>query len=495
MSSLYTKMAKGATWMVLFKLSDRGIGLVSMVVLARLLIPADFGLVALATAVIAVLEILGAFNFDIALIQRKDSDHSYYDTAWTFNLIVGVGAGAVVFALAAPAAHFYGEPRLADVMRALSLAPIASSLENIGIVAFRKDMHFQKEFAFLILKRVISSATTLILALIWKNYWALAIGILAGRLAGTTLSYALNDYRPSPSLRRRAELMHFSFWLFFNNILAFISNRSSDFIIGKTAGASALGIYSLASEISNLPTTDLVSPVNRAVFPAYAKMSHDRTELGRGYLRVVGLITLLTIPAALGIAATSSVLVPLVFGPKWLGAVALIQVIAYYGIFQALQNNVPSVYYALGKPQLTTFIACVYNVIMVPSLIAFSLRWGSLGASYALLVSIAIVAPINLGVVLRLLKLPVLKLVAEIWRPLTAGGLMLAFVEMLKAYLPMLLTHASLILTLLILMLAGLVVYVTVLLLLWAAAGKPDGAERTTLDLLWRRLKSRAPRP
>jgi lipopolysaccharide exporter len=479
-SSINSKMAKGAAWMVLFKLMDRIIGLASIVVLARLLIPADFGLVAMATAIVGALEVLGAFNFDIALIQRPDAERSYYDTAWTFNVLFGVACGVAVFGLAGPTAAFYEDPRLESIMQALALSPIIGSLENIGVVVFRKELQFRREFGFLLTKKLVSVFTTMVLAFTLRSYWALACGILTSRVAGTAISYMINTYRPRLSLFRRRELFHFSAWLFLNNILAFVSNRCADFIIGKTSGAGALGIYSIASEISNMPTTELVAPINRAVFPAYAKMSSSRSDLATGYIQVVGMIAMLTIPAALGIAATASLLVPLIFGEQWLAAAPLIQVIAIYGIIQALQNNAPSVYYALGKPRITTAISALHNVLVVISLIFMSMRWGSLGASYALLISVAIVAPINLYLVLGKLHLCVFDFLSVIWRPAFAGAGMYLTVVWVKGALP----HWGPTGTLLVAILFGVTVYSSLLYGAWIAARSPSGAESSALQVI-----------
>jgi lipopolysaccharide exporter len=482
-------MAKGAAWMVLFKMLERGIGLCSIVVLARLLIPADFGLVALATAVIAVLELLGAFSFDIALIQRPDADRTFYDTAWSFNIVVGISACILLVALAMPTANFYGDPRLANVIYVLALAPLLSSVENIGVVVYRKNMEFQKDFAFLLSKKLLSVTVTLLLALTLRNYWALVVGILTGRFAGSVLSYVVNDYRPRFTLQRRKELMNFSGWLLFNNISGFVSYRIGDFIIGKTAGPAALGVYSVASEIANMPTTELVAPINRAVFPAYAKMNADQAALQEGYLRVAGVIALMTVPAALGIAATGDVLIPLIFGAKWQAAVPLVKVLAFFGLIQALQNNVGSVYYALGKPKLNTYVSVSYNVLMVPTLIVFSIKWGNLGATYALLCAAGLMMPINFGVVLNLLQLKTINLLAVLWRPVFSGITMLAAVlftlHELVLHAPTL--AAPLVLTTLILV--GFVTYSGLLYLLWVVSGKPVGAELTILNQIAQRLQ------
>ena len=117
MTEVNQRIAVGAAWMVLFKLVDRSVGLISTIVLARLLVPSDFGLVALAAALIGAAELLGAFSFDVTLIHRVDTTRSHFDTAWSLNILFGA-ACAILLALAAvPAASFYGDPRLAWIRR------------------------------------------------------------------------------------------------------------------------------------------------------------------------------------------------------------------------------------------------------------------------------------------------------------------------------------------------------------------------------------------
>src|SRR5215510_14071866 len=121
-ADIANKMAKGAAWMVSFKLLDRALGLLSTLILARLLVPADFGLVAMATSIIAALALLGAFSFDVSLIQNPDTQRRHFDTAWTFNVFFGLFCGVLLALLAYPAAAFYREPRLESVMYVLALA-------------------------------------------------------------------------------------------------------------------------------------------------------------------------------------------------------------------------------------------------------------------------------------------------------------------------------------------------------------------------------------
>ncbi len=483
-NSIGKTVAKGALWMVLFKVAERSIGLVSTVILARLLVPTDFGLVALATAIIALLEVFGSFSFDLVLIQKQQADRSYYDTAWTFNVIVGVAIGVVLLIVAIPAGSFYNDARLEAIVAVLALAPFLNGLENVGIVAFRKDLEFHKEFAFLIAKKFISFAVTVTLAVLLRSYWALIAGIVTSRLTGTVLSYWVHPYRPRLSLNKRRELFNFSSWLFFGNIIQFVNNRMSDFVVGKIAGSHALGLFSLAYEVSNLPTTELVAPINRAVFPGYARVGNDVAALRAGYLAVIGLITLLTVPLGLGIAATASVFVPFVLGPKWIEAVELINILAFFGMLHTLQGNTGSVYIALGRPKSNTVMVSIYAAMMVPLLILGTMKVGSTGAAYGLLVSVIAILPINMGHLFHLLKMKFRDFLRVVWRPAIAGSSMFAAVTYIKMYLAPQDSASAGFADLLILVASGAVVYTLAILLLWTAGGRPSGAEAAVLSHL-----------
>jgi O-antigen/teichoic acid export membrane protein len=220
-------MAHGAFWMVLFKLLERSIGLVSTVILVRLLLPADFGLVAMATSIIAVLELLGALNFDAALIQNPNAERRHYDTAFTFNVLFGSVCALLLLLLAWPAAGFYNEPRLTPVIAWLALSTWIGGFENIGVVAFRKNMRFDQEFKFLLAKKLIAFAVTVSLAFALRSYWALVVGMVTSRACGVVISYFSQAYRPRLTLSARHELLHFSRWLLLNNILFFLVQDSS----------------------------------------------------------------------------------------------------------------------------------------------------------------------------------------------------------------------------------------------------------------------------
>ncbi len=293
-------MASGALWMVFFKLLDKSISLLSTVLLARLLLPTDFGVVAMATSFIVMLEALSAFGFDTALIQRQSTSPAHFDTAWTFNVVMGLSIGTLMLALSIPISRFYGVASLVPVICTLAFASAVQGFENIGVVMFRKELNFAREFRYLLGKRIVVFLVTVPLAIALRSYWALVIGTVAGRINGVALSYLMQSYRPRFSLAARADLFHFSKWMLLFNALGFLKERSSDFVVGRLAGAHALGIFNVSSDLANMPGTELVAPINRAVFPAYARLAHDLDALRAEYLSVMSMVGLLGHPGGGG---------------------------------------------------------------------------------------------------------------------------------------------------------------------------------------------------
>ena len=193
--------------MVLFKLFERGLGLVTTLVLARLLAPADFGIVAMATSVIALLEILAGFSFDIALIQKQDAEERHYHAAWTLNFLTYAAMALLMVLVAAPVATFYRELRVEQVLYALSFGVFVVGFENIGTVAFRKELQLRRDFNFLLAKKLAAAVVGITVAVAFRSYWALVAGIVTSRLVGVVLSYVVHPFRPRPSLNGSRELL------------------------------------------------------------------------------------------------------------------------------------------------------------------------------------------------------------------------------------------------------------------------------------------------
>lgn len=477
MSKLNQRMANGIAWMVAARLTDRAIGVASTLILARLLVPADFGLVAMATAIGGILELMGAFSFDMALIQHRQAERRHYDTVWTFGVIFGCSCALILTLLAAPAAAFYHEPRLQAVVHVLALSYLVNAFSNVGVVAFRKELEFAKEFQFILVRRVVTFTITIGLAWWLHSYWALIAGMTAGRVVNVLMSYRMHHYRPRLCLSAASELFHFSKWLLINNALFFMMHDGATFLIGRLFGAAELGIYTVSYEISNLPSTELVAPINRAAFPAFSKMQ-EGGEISNAYLGLVGMIALVILPVGVGIAAVAEPLVLLALGEKWAMATPVIQMLALHGALAALQGNNGTVWLALGKPRATTVAAALFLLALFPALYFCLHRYGIIGAGYAYLMANAVTLPYGLWMSQRLLGFSWRALAAALWRPLAAVSLMYCVVQLtgqtLAGSAPGMRLAGG--------VAAGAAAYACAVLAMWWLAGRPGGAESAVLQ-------------
>jgi O-antigen/teichoic acid export membrane protein len=474
-------MARGAVWMVMFKLLERSIGLISTLILARLLVPADFGVVAMALTFIAMAELLTAFGFDIALIQNQNATEEHYNTAWTGNLLLGLAITLLMLAVAVPISHFYRKPELVWVVACLALGPMISGAENIGVVAFRKELSFRREFVFQLSRKLVGFCVVVPLAFILRNYWALVIGTLTSKLAATTISYLMHPFRPRLSLQHIGQLFRFSKWILLHNIVAFARERSSDFFVGRMFGAATLGTYSISYEFANLPTTELGAPINRALLPGFAKMESG-ADVASAYGNAIGLLAWLALPVAAGLFALAPFFVPVVLGTKWLDAVELMRALALNGVLLMLHASMCAVLVARGFPARVAAANITYVAVLLPLLSLFALRFGIQGVVYAALLSSVVCTPVYLWQIRRSIGIGPMVFLRAIARPALASLVMVALIAWAVPPYELGTTVAQAVGWLLSGVAIGAAAYLTIGWILWALVGKPAGTERLLLD-------------
>ncbi len=471
-------MARGAAWMVLMRLVVRGAGLINMVILARLLMPEDFGLIAMAMIVVGAIDIFSEFSFDVALIKKQDADRADYDTAWTLSIIRGVVVALVLLTFAAPAAELFDEPRLAPVIAGLALSPMLVGFQNVGIVDFRKSLNFRRDFLFMAGAKVTAVTVTIMLALLWRNHWALVGGMIGASLWRVTASYAMHPFRPRPSLARWRELFAFTKWLLLHNILLYFRNRADRLVIGKMLGASALGVYTLAFDLANLVTSELMAPIRRALLPGYAKLTEDPLRMQRTFVDVFALTLWIGAPIPIVIGLLAEPLVGLLLGEGWLGVVPLTQLLVVAGFFGLLSSGSQPVYLAKGRPELQTYLTGLAAALLLPAIVVGVDNAGAIGGAIALVLVQTLIALLDVAIVIGLLKLDIREIVGACWRSLVSLGLMTASVHAIVRVWPEgggpihdagLLVAAAIV---------GAAVYLAGSLLLWRLDGGGRGPER-----------------
>ena len=489
--SLGARIAGGAAWMIALRLSIRGLGFVSTIVLARLLVPADFGLVAMAMTIWSVLDTVLDLNFATALITDPREDRSYYDAAWTLSIIKGFFVAVLLLVGAEPIANYFQDPRIVQIVYVFAAASALSGLQNIGIVTFIKDLQLHRNFALGLITKLLSVTATVVAAIVFRDYWALVIGTTVARLATVGLSYALSPFRPRLSLKNSIDLLSFSSWLMLNNIIGAFAAQIDAIVVGRLVSAQALGIFRVALEISVLPATEIMMPARQALLPGFVKWVSDPDKLSRNYIESLAVIISVTLPIAAGICLAAHPLVLVLLGDKWLQAVPLMRVFVVAATIQILCDNGGILLAAMRRVHVIALIAGLCAMLFAVAAYFGVKLYGIMGAAIAhAIMSVCYFVCISF-VLRRVLHNPVAALGRLTWRTLLATGVMIAAVLYLKLNY---IDPASLspIVALLATACTGAVVFFAVHAAAWIALGRGTGAEVRVAKILAALLKRRA---
>lgn len=487
-------IAKGAGWMVMLRWIVRGIGFIRTIILARILVPADFGLVALAMMILGLVEAVTKLRPDFALIQNTRAERLHYDTVWTLTVIRGAVMAVVLALLAATCARFFDEPRLELIIYSLAFVLFADGFQNVGTVDFYKDLKFDRVFVLNFVGRFGGFVVAVAIALWWRNYWALIAGFATSRLLIVVFSYVMHDFRPRFALGAWREILHFSKWLLLHGIVFNLRRRADTFFIGKWLGATTLGFYDLAKTISELAGADLVSTLRNVIFPAYAKIADDRVRLRENFIESFVFIFSLGAPIAILTGLVADPFVRVFLGSNWIDSIPLIRILVIYALFHMCSAACGATLLALGKTRIMALGQSIGSAFAIPLIFLGMHYWGVYGVAWAVVASEALTTSIAIGFVLRELGGKVPMVLRPLWRSLGALIAMTAavlWVGDLFAHGEGVIAHS---LELLVEGLVGVSVYVAGLLVLWRLAGMPDGPEKHTIAAVRQRLKPKKTR-
>ncbi|MEQ9638589.1 MAG: lipopolysaccharide biosynthesis protein [Alphaproteobacteria bacterium] len=470
-------MVRGAAWMVGMRWCVRLIGLVSTAILARLLTPTDFGILAMAMVFVGLLEVLLETGIDQTVIRLKNPTRQDYDSAWTMQIMVGATLTVLIFLSAPFVADFFEEPRLELAVQVLSLRAVGLGLVNIGVVNFRRQLDFAKEFRYALYRKLIGFVVTITCAVILRSYWAMIIGMVMLPWLDVLLSNTMQPYRPRLCTARLLHLWRFTRWLVLTNTIDFVRRRFDQFVVARVAGTTPLANYYIAEDIAVAPSLEVLWPIGRALLPTYSKLIGQPLEAARAYLATVGFVAVLALPIGAGLAVVADDLVLVVLGPQWTAAGPLVAWLGFAGALMGFTGVIHPFFTALGYVRMYAWMVVAEVAVFVPTVIWAGSVGGVEAVAIARLCVVAVSLPCFLFMSTRVAPVSVLALAGAVVRPLFASAAMYVGVRWV---------HAEgidiAILRLLLDIVAGVVIYAGVLSVLWLLAGRPDGAERLLLS-------------
>ncbi|MFV0276145.1 MAG: oligosaccharide flippase family protein, partial [Parahaliea sp.] len=427
-----TRIVSGTIWMFAMRWAMQLIGFVSTIILARLIAPQDFGLIAMAMIVVALLDTLSSTSVDLAIIRERDPDKKLYNAGWTLQLFQNTLVALAMVALAPLAVDYFDEPRIRHILYLLAVSQLVAGSKNIGILDFRKELDFDREFRFSVYVKLSGFLATVGLAFIFRDYRAILFGTILKSASECFLSYAMNAYRPRLAIAGMGRIWSFSQWLLVSAVIGVINGKASQFVIGGSLGATVLGLYYVALDFGTLFINEIVMPLRRALFPNLSLLLYDPVSFNRHALAVIGVVAIACMPIGVGLHLVAGEMVVLLLGSQWLEAAPLLRWTAFLGIVFGFGLALNLILMVQKKVHLTVLRRALECAILLPALYWVSHRGGDAIdiAAASLMVSLSL-GPLTVWVVAWVLRIPVVHIFLLLWRPRVAGLALFAATSLL----------------------------------------------------------------
>ncbi|HLE39482.1 MAG TPA: lipopolysaccharide biosynthesis protein [Acidimicrobiia bacterium] len=426
---LGTTAARAVVWNYASFASGKVLVIVTMAILARLLTPADFGVVGYTTLVIAYLGVLMDLGLGAALIQRRHEVEEAAETVYAVNLLLGAVLTAAT-ALGAPlVAGFFREPLVTPLLRVLSFTFVLEALGSVSLVLLKRDLAFRRKLIPDVGRSVVKGAVSIGAALTGFGVWALVWGQLAGVMASVVLAWMVVGRRPRPRIHRRQlrSLSRFGAPLIVTDVQYAIWSNLDYVVVGRLLGASALGVYTLAYRLPELLVQSVWRVLATAIFPVFSTIQERADLLRRGYLATIRYTQTVVVPLCLGLFLTAEQSVMVLFGSQWAEAIPVLRVMAIFCLIGSIGVNAGDVYKALGRTGVLARLAVLELVALVPALLVGA-RHGIVGVAWAHAAVAAADTAVRLAVANRMVGTTF----GDVWRQiapsLAAGGWMVAAV-------------------------------------------------------------------
>lgn len=480
------RTALAAIWLVGGRLLARSIDLLSLLVLARLLDPSQFGTVAMAMTLIYIVEALVEMPLNQTLVRLPQITPSLLDTAFTLGLIRGVIIATALVVLAYPYALFNGEQDLVPLICVLGLAPAVRGLASPAMVAFARAIDFRRDFILDVLGKLGTLLVATIVAYRTHSYWALAAGTVASPCVTTIASYYFAPYRPRLTLSEWPSFAHMVRWNALTQLVGAINWQIDRFLLGRFASKDELGRFSVSNDVAAIPYQALVLPILRPLVAGFSSIPEGSARLGAAYNKATAAVMMVGTPILFGMAVLSEPIVRLILGPKWDQAPPVLTLLALSGVAPLVAAPFGSLAMRLGRFHLLTVQSLIEFSIKIPAMLIGIYFYGLWGVLIARIVCGFSTAISSMLLVRHLIKLPFVKQLIAPWKPLLSASVMALCLLPLLPYLNDLSTGPERGLGLATVVAAGAFVYAVTLLLLWQLSGRPHGAE----EIIYRNLKS-----
>lgn len=387
--SLKIKAINGILWVSINKILLKLINFVITIVLARLLSPSDFGLVALALIFVNFFEISRDLGMESALIQideNEDEKNVAYNTAFILYPTFAIFLYICSYLISPYASSFFENDSVEPIIKVLLLTIIIWSFGTLPRTLLIKNLEFKQMMLPQIVPRIFYGIVAIFMAYLGYGVWSLVVGRILFEISSVFVYWKALKWRPSIQFSKRKALQLFSFGKFvmISSIIVFLLSSLDVTIIGKVLEIEQLGYYTISLSIAGLFTIQIATMISQVIFPTYSKLQHNITKMRNAHLSTVHVFSLLVLPATYGIISTSWYFIKVIYGDKWLPAASILQILCVYGLFTSFTKINSTIFLAAGKPKSMTIINLIQLLTMAILIYPLTSNYGILGSSIAI---------------------------------------------------------------------------------------------------------------
>lgn len=398
----------GAVWTIGTRWSIKGLGFLNTVIMARLLLPADYGIAAMAMLVVSLIQALMDFGATTALLRKGEVSRDEIDSAWTLGVLQSLGVGLILLAVSPLAASYFKEPRVEYVLWVLAACVALAGAGNIGFTLAQKAFNFSLAFRLGVICKSLAVVVTIAAGYWLRDYRALVIGIATGYISGCIVSYWLHPYRPRWNTSKIGEIWAVTKWLMLAGVGGFILRKGDEIIAARIGSTGEFGLYNVGADLGQLPTGEVGPAMLRAFLPVLAAMRGGADEINAAVLKTVAAVNTITLPIGFGFAAVAVPATNLILGPAWGGASQFVATFALASTLQIMQSPLSTLLLLRGHTKVQSHVIwlefavfLVSAAALVPAFFLIGLVWARMLGSLASLAATALAVRRYCGISLR----------------------------------------------------------------------------------------------
>lgn len=387
---------KGISWMGALRVVTRSLALVKIAILARILVPAQFGIYGIATLVLGFLEMLTETGINIFLIQKKEKIDEYVNSAWVVSIVRGFLIGILIFVLAPFIASYFKNENAVFILYLVSAVPVIRGFINPSCIKYQKNLEFNKQFKYDSVIFFVDTIFAIGLGVITKSENSFVYAMIISTALEVVLSFVY--FKPAPKFvfekEKTMEVINRGKWITGAGVFNYLFQNIDDILVGRILGTTSLGIYQQAYKISTLPVSEVGEVFNKVTFPIYVNLKDDTPRLKKAFVKTLAIITLLVVPFGFLVFKFPVEIINFVLGSNWIQAAPVLQLLAIYGAVKAISNSFFSLFLGIGKQEVVTYITLASTLCLISIIYPLIKIFGILGAGYATIIATVLSIPV-----------------------------------------------------------------------------------------------------